>query len=43
LEYLFRARKDAENYIKKEIIKEIEDEYMNLLEKIREEGKLEVN
>jgi predicted transposase/invertase (TIGR01784 family) len=41
LEYLFRARKDAETYTKKEIIKEIEGEYMNLLEKIREEGKIE--
>jgi predicted transposase/invertase (TIGR01784 family) len=40
LEYLFRARKDAENYTKKEIIKEIEGEYMNLLERIREEGEL---
>jgi predicted transposase/invertase (TIGR01784 family) len=41
LEYLFRARKDAENYTEKEIIKKIEGDYMNLLERIREEGKLE--
>ena len=41
LEYLFRARKDAENYTEKEIIKNIEGDYMNLLERIREEGKLE--
>jgi len=41
LEYLFRARKDTENYTEKEIIKKIEGDYMNLLERIREEGKLE--
>jgi predicted transposase/invertase (TIGR01784 family) len=38
---LYRARNDADNYTKKEIIKEIEGDYMNLLEKIRKEGKLE--
>jgi predicted transposase/invertase (TIGR01784 family) len=38
---LYRARNDADTYTKKEIIKEIEGDYMNLLEKIREEGKLE--
>ena len=41
LDYLYRARNDADNYTKKEIIKEIEGDYMNLLEKIRKEGKLE--
>jgi predicted transposase/invertase (TIGR01784 family) len=41
LDYLFRARNDADKYTKKEIIKEIEGDYMNLLEKIRKEGKLE--
>jgi predicted transposase/invertase (TIGR01784 family) len=40
-EYLFRARKDAADFTEKEIINEIEDEYMNLLERIREEGKIE--
>ncbi len=41
LEYLNRARIDAENYSVKEIIQGIEEEYMNVLDKIREEGKLE--
>ncbi len=41
LDYLFRDRNDAEEYTKKEIIKEIQGDYMNLLERIREEGKLE--
>jgi predicted transposase/invertase (TIGR01784 family) len=41
LEYLNRARTDAENYSEKEIIQGIEGEYMNVLDKIREEGKLE--
>ena len=41
LEYLSRARNDAENYSVNEIIQGIEVEYMNFLEKIREEGKLE--
>jgi predicted transposase/invertase (TIGR01784 family) len=41
LEYLSRARNDAENYSVNEIIQGIEEEYMNFLEKIREEGKLE--
>ena len=41
LEYLYRARNDAELYSTKEITKVIEDEYMNVLDKIREEGKIE--
>ena len=41
LEYLNRARNDAENYSVNEIIQGIEEEYMNFLEKIREEGKIE--
>ena len=41
LEYLNTARKDAEIYSEKEIIQGIEGEYMNVLDKIREEGKLE--
>jgi predicted transposase YdaD len=41
LEYLNRARTDAEIYSEKEIIHGIEGEYMNVLDKIREEGKLE--
>jgi predicted transposase/invertase (TIGR01784 family) len=41
LEYLYRARNDAENYSVKEIINGIEEEYMNVLDKIREEGKVE--
>ena len=41
LEYLNRARIDAENYSVKEIVQGIEVEYMNVLDKIREEGKLE--
>jgi predicted transposase/invertase (TIGR01784 family) len=41
LEYLSRARNDAENYSVKEITEGIEEEYMNFLENIREEGKLE--
>ena len=40
LEYLSRARNDAENYSVNEIIQGIEVEYMNFLEKIREEGEL---
>lgn len=39
-EYIFRARKDAEDFSKQAIIKEIEGDYMNMLEKIREESKL---
>jgi predicted transposase/invertase (TIGR01784 family) len=39
-EYIFRARKDAEDFSKQAIIKEIEGDYMNMLERIREEGKL---
>ncbi len=41
LEYLNRARNDAEKYSVKEITQSIEEEYMNVLDKIREEGKLE--
>ena len=41
LEYISRARNDAENYSEKEITQVIEEEYMNFLEKIKEEGKLE--
>ena len=41
LEYLYRARNDAEKYSAKEITQGIEEEYMNVLDKIREEGKLE--
>ena len=41
LEYLNRARNDAEKYAGKEITQSIEEEYMNVLDKIREEGKLE--
>ena len=41
IEYLSRARNDAENYSEKEITEGIEEEYMNFLEKIREEGKME--
>ena len=41
LEYLSRARNDAETYSVKEITQTIEEEYMNVLDKIREEGKIE--
>ena len=41
MEYLNRARVDPENYSVKEIIQGIEEEYMNVLDKIREEGKIE--
>jgi len=41
LEYLNRARIDPENYSVSEIIQGIEEEYMNVLDKIREEGKIE--
>jgi predicted transposase/invertase (TIGR01784 family) len=41
LEYLNRARTDAEIYSEKEMVQGIEGEYMNVLDKIREEGKLE--
>ena len=40
LEYLNRVRIDAENYSVKEIVQGIEVEYMNVLDKIREEGEL---
>ena len=41
MEYLYRARNDAEKYAGKEITRVIEEEYMNVLDKSREEGKLE--
>ena len=40
MEYLHRARNDAEKYAGKEITQSIEEEYMNVLDKIREEGEL---
>jgi predicted transposase/invertase (TIGR01784 family) len=40
-EYIFRARKDAEDFSKHAIIKEIEGDYMNMLERIREKGREE--
>jgi len=40
-EYIFRARKDAEDFSKQAIIKEIEGDYMNMLERIREKGREE--
>ena len=40
MEYLNRVRIDAENYSVKEIVQGIEVEYMNVLDKIREEGEL---
>jgi predicted transposase/invertase (TIGR01784 family) len=40
LEYLNRVRIDAENYSVKEIVQGIEVEYMNVLDKIRQEGEL---
>jgi predicted transposase/invertase (TIGR01784 family) len=41
LEYINKARNDAEMYSVKEITQTIEEEYMNVLDKIREEGKIE--
>ena len=40
-EYIFRARKDADDFSKQAIIKEIEGDYMNMLERIREKGREE--
>ncbi len=40
LEYLFRARKDAEKFSEKEITQEIEGDYMNFMEKAILEGVL---
>ena len=40
LEYLFRARKDAEKFSEKEITQEIEGDYMNFMEKAILEGEL---
>ena len=39
--YIFRVRNDADIVSKSAIIKEIEGDYMNMLEKIKFEGKLE--
>ena len=41
LDYIFKARNDADIVYKGSIIKEIEGDYMNMLEKIKFEGKLE--
>ena len=41
LDYIFKARNDADIVSKGAIIKEIEGDYMNMLEKVRTEGKLE--
>jgi predicted transposase/invertase (TIGR01784 family) len=41
VQYLFRAREDAEEYTSKTIFKEMEKEYMNLLERLEEKGRLE--
>jgi predicted transposase/invertase (TIGR01784 family) len=40
-EYIFKARKDADDFSKQAIIKEIEGDYMNMLERIREKGREE--
>ena len=41
MQYLFRAREDAEEYTSKNVFKEMEKEYMNLLERLEEKGRLE--
>ncbi len=41
LDYIFKARNDADIVSQGSIIKEIEGDYMNMLEKIKFEGKLE--
>jgi predicted transposase/invertase (TIGR01784 family) len=41
VQYLFRAREDAEEYTSKNVFKEMEKEYMNLLERLEEKGRLE--
>ena len=40
LDYIFKARNDADIVSKGSIIKEIEGDYMNMLEKIKFEGEL---
>ena len=41
MKYIFSTRKDAERFNRKEIYKSLETEYMTLLEKLEEKGKLE--
>ena len=41
MKYNFSIRKDAERFNRKEIYKSLETEYMTLLEKLEEKGKME--
>ena len=41
MKYIFSTRKDAERFNRKEIYKSMEAEYMTLLEKLEEKGKME--
>ena len=41
MKYIFSIRKDAERFNRKEIYKSLETEYMTLLEKLEEKGKIE--
>ncbi len=41
MKYNFSIRKDAERFNRKEIYKSMEAEYMTLLEKLEEKGKME--
>ena len=41
MKYIFSTRKDAERFNRKEIYKSMEAEYMTLLEKLEEKGKIE--
>jgi predicted transposase/invertase (TIGR01784 family) len=41
MKYIFSTRKDAERFNRKEIYKSLETEYMTLLEKLEEKGKIE--
>jgi predicted transposase YdaD len=41
VQYLFRAREDAEELTHKNVFKEVESDYMNLLERLEEKGRLE--
>ena len=41
MKYIFSIRKDAERFNRKEIYKSMEAEYMTLLEKLEEKGKME--
>ena len=41
MKYIFSTRKDAERFNRKEIYKSMEPEYMTLLEKLEEKGKIE--